>query len=327
MVFGNFDAICTVAALPLCSLLGPAENTIDMTGVVTTTGIFPRCLARSIQLANFIIFQVGNVLVNFGGLVVLIIIILNIRSKITAIGRSEMLEFFGHYLLLVVLSMAIDSGAVPPGSVVFPYFVSFQSGLTSACCWCLMVNGLTGFQLWKDGTPRSMWGLRFSMFLLFLLTGFVALMTFKAWCRPFFSPSQTTGLFVVLYLLNAIFMFVYVTSQIVLTLFILHDLWAFGAITLGASVFAVGQVLLYTFSTNICTNVKHYLDGLFFASLTNLFATMMIYKYWTMVTTEDLEFSVSYNEISREVKQLMSSEQRINDGNSEDLFHHEDANH
>lgn len=324
MVFGKFDSICTMAALPLCSLLGPSENTPDMAGVVTTTGIFPHCLARSIQLFNTIIFQVGNVLVNFGGLVVLIIIILNIRSKITAIGRSEMLEFFGHYLLLILLSMAIDSGAVPSGSVVFPYFVAFQSGLTSACCWCLMVNGLSGFQLWKDGTLRTMWSLRLSMFLLFLLTGFVALMTFKAWC-PLFSPSQTTGLFVVLYLLNAIFMFVYVTSQITLTLFILHDLWAFGAITLGASVFAVGQVLLYSFSTNICTNVKHYLDGLFFSSLTNLFATMMIYKYWTMITTEDLEFSISYNKTTWEVKQLMSSELRINDSDSEDLFH-QDAN-
>ena len=39
--------------------------------------------------------------------------------------------------------------------------------------------------------------------------------------------------------------------------------------------------------------VKHYLDGLFFATICNLLAVMMVYKYWDSITKEDLEFSVT----------------------------------
>jgi pSer/pThr/pTyr-binding forkhead associated (FHA) protein len=37
-------------------------------------------------------------------------------------------------------------------------------------------------------------------------------------------------------------------------------------------------VLLYAFSDTICDNVQHYLDGLFFTTICNLLAVMMVYK-------------------------------------------------
>lgn len=308
MTFGQFEYICTRAALPLCSLIGPYHSS-DTINAVTTTGIFPDCFARSIDMANTIIFQIGNAFINIGGLAVLSIIIFNIRTKYTAIGRKEILDFFGLYLGLTGLSLAIDSGVVAPGSQPFPYFVAVQSGFSSAACWCLMINGLLGFQLWEDGTPRSVWFLRLSMMVLFAVTFVVAILTFKeGWGGRAFAPNETTGLFVVLYIMNAGFLVVYMVSQSILTLFILRDLWSFGAISLGAIFFVLGQVLLYAFSKDICTNVKHYLDGLFFASMTNLFAAMMFYKYWDMITTEDLEFSVSNRESAWEVKELLGGE-------------------
>lgn len=240
----------------------------------------------------------------------LAIIIINIRTKYTAIGRREILDFFGLMTILTALSLVIDSGVVPPGSSAYPYFVAVQSGFSSAVCCSLMLNGFIGFQLWEDGTFRSVWSLRCSAIAAWALTFVFALLTFKGWGGSAFAPAHTTALFVVLYILNALFVCIYVVSQCALTIFILRDLWAFGAIALGAIFFAIGQVLLYVFSKDICTNVKHYLDGVFFASLTNLFAVMMIYKYWDMITTEDLEFSVSNKESAWEIKELLEDDHR-----------------
>lgn len=317
MGFGDFDFICTKVALPLCPLVGPYTSGGSSNGV-TSAGIFPVCFARTIDLANTMIFQIGNAFINIAALAVIAIMIFNIRTKYTAIGRKEILDFFFMYLILTALSLVIDSGVVPPGSGPYPYFVAVQSGFTSATCWCLMINGLLGFQLWEDGTPRSTWFLRITSTAVWALTFVFALLTFQGWGGSAFAPNETTGLFVVLYILNAIFVFVYVVSQVVLTLFVLRDLWAFGAIALGTVFFVIGQVLLYAFSKDICTSVKHYLDGMFFASLTNLFTTMMIYKYWDMITTEDLEFSVSNKESAWEVKELLVDDRRYDNDSDYD---------
>jgi len=71
--------------------------------------------------------------------------------------------------------------------------------------------------------------------------------------------------------------------------------------------------------------VEHYMDGLFFATLLNLLAVMMVYKvrsrppqrvlidsklitarqYWDSITKEDLEFSVGQKQNNWEVKELL----------------------
>lgn len=313
MTFGQFDVICNKAFVPLCSLVGPY-------GVVDTdirlVGITPQCFARTIDLANTIIFQVGNAFVNIAALGVLGIIIINIRSKYTAIGRRETLDFFILFTILICLSLVVDSGVVPPGSAPYSWFVAVQSGFASACCWAVMLNGFLGFQLYEDGTKSSVWGLRISSFLAWALTFVISILTFHGYAPGTFSPTDTTALFVVLYVLNAIFVATYIVCQLILTIFILKDPWALGAVFLGTMFFIIGQALLYAFSTVICEHIKHYLDGIFFASLTNLFTAMMIYKYWDMITAEDLEFSVSNKDSPWEVKELLEDERRF-DGASE----------
>lgn len=308
MGFGHFDFICTKAALPLCPLVGPYTEA-DSVGTASV-GIFAECFSRNIDLANTIIFQIGNAFINIGALAVIVIIILNVKTKYTAIGRREILDFFFLYLIVTALSLVIDSGVVPPGSGPYPYFVAVHCGFSSAVCWCLMINGLLGFQLWEDGTPRAVMVTRASCIAAWALTFVFALLTFQDWGGAAFSHTQTTALFVVLYVLNALFVFIYIVSQVILTIFVLRDLWAFGAVALGAVFFIIGQVLLYAFSKDICTNVKHYLDGLFFASLCNVFTIMMVYKQWDMITTEDLEFSVSNKESTWEVKELLEDHRR-----------------
>lgn len=184
--------------------------------------------------------------------------------------------FFYLYMLLSFFSLIVDAGVVPPGSVPYAYFVAAQNGLTSALVTCLLINGFVGFQLYEDGTPLSVWLLRVSSFLAFVLSFMISLATFMGWAG--LGPTNTVGLFVVLYLLNAIQLFVYIVMQVLLVVRTLHDRWPLGHIAFGVFFFVVGQVLLYAVSTEICDGMSHYLDGLFFATICNLLGVMMVYK-------------------------------------------------
>jgi len=179
-------------------------------------------------------------------------------------------------MLLTFISLILDSGVVPPGNGAYLYFVAVQNGLTSALTACLLVNGFVGFQLYEDGTPLSVWLVRTASLAMFCITFLVSLGTFKGWAG--LSPTNTIGLFVVLYLVSGIELLVYVIMQVILVVNTLHDRWPLGDIAFGALLFVVGQVLLYVFSNTICNAVQHYLDGLFFATICNLLAVMMVYK-------------------------------------------------
>ncbi|KAM0471043.1 hypothetical protein ACHAPE_004424 [Trichoderma viride] len=300
--FGDFTSICEHTPLPLCASVGPV---LSSSGRV---GIEPNCYARNIEVANTIIFEGAASFAHIGALVMTVIMVLHVRSKFTAVGRKEILSFFYLYMLLTFISLVVDAGVVPAGSGPFPYFASVQNGLTSAVVTCLLVNGFVGFQLYEDGTPLSVWMLWLCSLVAFAISFLVSLATFKGWAG--LGPTNTIGLFVVLYLLNAIELFVYVGMQILLVARTLQDRWPLGDIAFGIFFFVAGQVILYAFSSKICVAVSHYLDGLFFATICNLLAVMMVYKYWDSITKEDLEFSVGTRMNNWEVKELLGEDER-----------------
>ncbi|KAJ5677077.1 Chitin synthase export chaperone [Penicillium maclennaniae] len=323
MGFGQFTSICEKVPLPLCSLVGPPSS------ISGATGIISNCYARNIEVANTIIFEGAASFMHIIALGMTVIMILHIRSKFTAVGRKEIITVFYIYLALTICSLIIDAGVVPPKSGPFPYFVAVQSGLVSSLCACLLVNGFVGFQLYEDGTALSVWLIRITSVAMFAMTFVISLLTFKSWGG--LGPENTTGLFVVLYLFNAICVAVYILMQLLLVVNTLDDRWPIGHICFGLLVFIIGQVLLYEFSDVICNNVQHYLDGLFFATFCNLLAVMMVYKFWDSITTEDLEFSVGVKPNTWEVKELLPEEERrqtvYQDSNSEyagSLYHHRD---
>ena len=192
------------------------------------------------------------------------------------IGRKEITTFFYIYMMLTMTSLILDSGVSPPGSGSFAYLAAIQNGFTSALCTCLLINGFVGFQLYEDGTRQSVWLIRGSSAGMFLISGAVSILTFKG--RAGLGPQNTIGLFVVLYLLNAICLLIYVVMQVILVANTLQDRWPLGDIAFGVFFFVVGQVILYVFSDSLCNGVSHYLDGLFFATICNLLAVMMVYK-------------------------------------------------
>jgi hypothetical protein len=212
-------------------------------------------------------------------------------------------------MVLTVCSLVLDAGVVPPGSNAYPYFSAVQNGLTSALCWCLLINGFVGFQLYEDGTKLSVWLLRLSSLAMFLITFAVSICTYKAWAG--LSPTRTLGLFIVLYIFNGICLLVYVILQTILVVNTLQDRWPLGDIAFGILFFVLGQIALYVFGATICNHVQHYLDGLFFATICNLLAVMMVYKYWDSITKEDLEFSVGTRANNWEVKQLLPEDEQM----------------
>lgn len=197
-------------------------------------------------------------------------------AKPCQIGRKEIITFFYLYMALTIFSLIVDAGVVPPRSGPFPYFVAIQNGLVSALCSCLLVNGFVGFQLYEDGTALSVWLIRVPSAIMFAMTFVISLLTFKSWGG--LGPENTVGMFVVLYLFNAICIAVYIAMSLLLVANTLNERWPLGHICFGLAVFIIGQVLLYAFSDLICNNVQHYMDGLFFATFCNLLSVMMVYK-------------------------------------------------
>lgn len=179
-------------------------------------------------------------------------------------------------MLLTCFTLLLDSGVIPPGTSPYPYFSAIQNGLTSALTVCLLINGFVGFQLYEDGTTISVWLLRTISAAMFTLTFLVSLATYMSWAG--LGPTRTVGLFVVLYLLSAIELAIYAIMQVILVVNTLQDRWPLGELSFALFFFIAGQVILYAFSTSICHAINHYLDGLFFASICNLLAVMMIYK-------------------------------------------------
>ena len=222
-------------------------------------------------------------------------------------------------MLLTITSLILDAGVIPPGSGAYPYFAAVQNGLTSALCTCLLINGFVGFQLYEDGTRQSVWLLRGCSIGMGLLSGLISILTFKHIAG--LGPTNTVGLFVVLYVFNALCVFIYIVMQIILVVNTLQDRWPLLHIFFGVLFFVIGQVILYVFSDKICESAQHYLDGLFFATICNLGAVMMVYKYWDSITKEDLEFSVGTKQGNWEVKELLPEEDKrgtiYQDGGSE----------
>lgn len=139
-----------------------------------------------------------------------------------------------------------------------------------------MINGFVGFQLYEDGTTLSVWLLRVCTLAMFVISFAVSLLTFKSWAG--LGPENTVGVFVVTYLFSAMFLAVYVVMQLILVVGTLQERWPLLHIFFGVFAFVLGQVVLYVLSQAICDTVEHYMDGLFFATLLNLLAVMMVYK-------------------------------------------------
>ncbi|KAG7910986.1 hypothetical protein KL906_001366 [Ogataea polymorpha] len=290
-MFGDFSAICTKTSLPLCTLVNPLHSTNN-----SFPGIIPECYARTVDISNTLIFQIGTAFIHIATLIVTLMIIYNVRLRYTAVGRKEMLVFYWSFTLFTVSSLIVDTGVSPTGSSTYGYFVSFQLAMCSVCCWTLFFAGLSGLNFWDDGSYHTMVALYVTSGAVFALNFLVALITFNNW-TSIINPSKTVPLFVLYFVVNGFLLLVYLLCQLFICFVTLVlNWWALGALSFAVFFFVTAQCLLYMFSFQICSSLSHYVDGLIFSTLSNLFAIMMVYKYWDIITFDDDEY-IRYTEI------------------------------
>ncbi|KAH8556066.1 chitin synthase III catalytic subunit [Umbelopsis sp. PMI_123] len=282
----SFNGICQTVALSLCPLIGKYD------------GIEPVCYSRNVDLAGTLIFQPATLIIDIVAIIMTAIMIYHIKSKYTA--------------------MLLVTGIIPTASSVYPWFTAVHVGLISATFWCLLLNGFVGFQFAEDGTPWSLWSIRISSLVVFILVGAIAIATFNEY-GPF-SYTSPSVLWVFYFIINGIAFIVYVILQIILVVNTLDDRWPLGDILFGTAFFIIGQVIMYIFSVVICDQVKHYVDGLFFGTICTLLAVMMVYKYWDSITKEDLEFSVGSKQNVWEVKELLGEDELSQNYNTQERF-------
>ncbi|KAH8834073.1 chitin synthase III catalytic subunit-domain-containing protein [Flagelloscypha sp. PMI_526] len=211
-------------------------------------GIEPACYSRNVELGGILFFQPSACFIHGVAIGMTLVMIFHIRSKYTAIGRKEIVHFFWFYVLISLLAFFLDSGILPPSHVIYPWFTAAYTGLRS-------------------------------VLFLFAVGFFIAIADFQGFAG--FSKTKPLGLWIIYILWPIVCVTVYVLTQLVLVFKTLDDRWPIGDIVFGTVSFVLAQVLLFAFSIEICTTIKHYID-----------CVMMVYKYWDSITKEDLEFSV-----------------------------------
>jgi len=219
------------------------------------------------------------------------IMLMNAKSKYTAVGRKEIAMFLYLYMLLVLLEFLLVGNIIEMAFQVYPYFVALHLGVINATVWCLLLNGFVGFQFAEDGTPASLWTVRISSFLVLVATFVIAILTFNGTSSPF-SPTQHIILWIVVYIIPGAMIAVYIVLQVILVVNTLEDRWPLGDLVFGVIFFVMGQVFMLVLSPLLCQATSHYVDGYFFGAICMLLSVMMVYKYWDSITKEDLEFSV-----------------------------------
>jgi len=293
--FGSFDYFCNSVVMPLCALVGDKVE--------------PKCYARNIDIGGSLLFQPATLAILFVALVMTSIMIYHIKSKYTAVGRKEIVLFFYAYMIVIIIELMLDSGAIPVSSKVYPYVVAMYYGMVISSYIILLLNGFVGFQWAEDGTATSLWIIRGSAIIGFLATFFISIATFNSFAG--FNSESPVLLFLIFFVFCPATIIIYVILQIILVIKTLDDRWPLGDICFGISFFIIGIIGQFFLSEVICTIGDHYLDGLFWGVVFNLLSVMMVYKYWDSITKEDLEFSVGGKTNVWEIKDPMINDEEM----------------
>ncbi|KAJ3302205.1 Chitin synthase, class 7 [Kappamyces sp. JEL0829] len=294
--FGSFDYFCNQIPLALCPLVGGPNG----------EGMESQCYSRNIDINGFLVFEPAVLIMHLITLAMTVIMIAHVRFKYTAVGRKEILLFFYLYVALTVVEFLTISGIIPLSSSVYPYFTAIHTSLVVTLFWCLFFNGFVPFQFVEDGTPLSMWALRISCIVVWCISFLISILTFKN--AGGLSAAAPGALFALYFIVPLAFVTVYFGLQVVMVTTTLEDRWPIVDILLAAAFFIAGEVFAFALSNQTCGLAQHYLDGMFFSTIFNLLAVMMVYKFWDSITKEDLEFSVGIKSHTWEIKDPLLSD-------------------
>ncbi|KAK9759974.1 Chitin synthase, class 7 [Basidiobolus ranarum] len=293
---GQFTDLCHQFAFSVCPLVGPRPD-----------GVAPDCIPRNLDLWGTFFLEPGALIMDLGSMGMAAIMAYNIFLKYTAVGRKEMLIFFYLYFTTLIFDFIMLSGLIPASNGAYKYIAAIHVSLISTTIWALLANGFVGFQFAEDGSRLSLWSLKISSFIVFAFVYVVAIGTFLDWTTGF-SPAAPYALWAIYWVLNPVAVFIYFVLQVILVVRTLQELWPLGDIILALVSFIAANVISSFVSKVICKGTNHYIDGSFFAVLFNLFAVMMVYKYWDSITNEELEYSYGDTGYNWEVRELLTAE-------------------
>ena len=192
---GSFQYVCSQAPLSLCPLVN--------------TAIEPQCYSRNIEVQNTIVFEPALLVVLVVFVAMLLIMISHVRSKYTAVGRSEMLFWLYMLVATTVLEFFTVSALIPMSTSAYLYAVAIYISLSVASFWALFLNGLVPFQFVEDGTAASLWTLRVSTIVVFLVS---LLLSVGAFTNLF----GVTALWVIYFVFPLLLVIAYFISQFIL---------------------------------------------------------------------------------------------------------------
>lgn len=123
--FGDYSQICQTAGTSspdaLEVVLIPMRTAaLIVCPLMGDTGIQPTCYARNVEINGTIIFQPAVLFIHVVALIMVLIMVLHIRSKYTAVGRKEIVLFFYLYAAVTLLSFFLDGGIIPTSSNAYP---------------------------------------------------------------------------------------------------------------------------------------------------------------------------------------------------------------
>ena len=155
-----------------------------------------------------------------------LIMIFNIRSKYTAVGRKEIVMFFYLYLIDTILEFFLISNIIPAGTSAFNWFSAFHVASITTTFWILLLNGFVGFQWAEDGTPMSLWFFRGTGSAVFAVSFFISIATFNDIAG--LSKNNAIALYIIYFIFNLVAFLIYSVLQIILVVNTLEDRWPLG---------------------------------------------------------------------------------------------------
>lgn len=160
-----------------------------------------------------------------------------------------------------------------------------------ACLWILFINAIVGYQLWDDGTIRSVGFTVATGLIFFIITAYIALDTGLSISGHFDSslsgPNRNVGLYVLYQLAPLIFTVAFFVLESYLVFCILGEIKPMAYLIIAALLFTLAQLFNYVASVHICDASSGKINGTLFQTFFNLSSVIMLWVFWSSITEDD----------------------------------------
>ena len=290
---GSFQLMCAEVFSPICLLWPPLNSTLPL--------IEQQCKLSTITIGSLVQVQnFGSVLMALISALLVLFVIARTHKKRAAVGRREMNILFCFYLALMIVRGLVDgqffasaTGAAELWSLNW-ILVYLYVGLVMAVFWILLLNSFVGYQFVEDGKLVSFWGMLLSA-LGATAFGFILSADIKSGTSALGLQSlhgattsyQSTLLYWMFLGLPVVAVGVFVLLETMLVCRNLGNQRPLLTLYLALMCFCASVGLQFVLNQIICTNTTAIVNGSVFATITDLAAIVLVFKFWDSITEDD----------------------------------------